>query len=368
MQTVLISIVGMVFVIGFIVGIHEWGHFIAARLIGIKVLRFSIGFGKPLLRWHGKKGTEYVLAAIPLGGYVQMLDENESPVKHEELSLAFNRKPAYKKILVVLAGPLANFLLAFLIYWILLMMGVTVLRPIVGEVTPHSIADQARFQPQQEIMRINDEPTSGWMSVIIQLFLHVGDEKPLMIETKHLKTDQLTNHRLEMQNVLLDDYQPDPLKSIGMMPYLPQTVGSQQALLRWMQYQPLPALHHAWRNLKLGIQLNGITFAKMLKGQISLHSMGGPMTIIEIAGLSLKQGIISFLSFIAFFSISIGIINLFPIPGLDGGHLLFHTIEWLTGRSIPITVQAILLRIGIFILLLLFLQVIINDVIRLSPF
>src|SRR5580693_3341072 len=149
---IMISIFGVMLTIFLIVGIHEFGHFIVARMCGIKVLRFSIGFGKPLYHWYDKKGTEYVLAAIPLGGYVKMLDETEENVSSDELHLAYNRQPLYKRIAVILAGPFFNFIFAFVIYWFIFVIGFTTLIPLIGKVLPGSIAANAGLKAQDEII------------------------------------------------------------------------------------------------------------------------------------------------------------------------------------------------------------------------
>ena len=171
----MISIIGIIFTLLLIIGIHEFGHFLAARLLGVKVLRFSIGFGKALWKRRTKIGTEFVVAAIPLGGYVKLLDSSEGPVTEAEAHLAFNHQPFYKKALVVIAGPFANMVLAFVLYWILFVSGFTSIAPITGKIVPQSIAAQAGIQANEEIISIDNIPVSSWMSVIIRILSHSGD-------------------------------------------------------------------------------------------------------------------------------------------------------------------------------------------------
>jgi regulator of sigma E protease len=450
MFTTLISIAGVIITIVLIVGIHELGHFLVAKWVGIKVLRFSIGFGKPLWRCHDKTGTEYVLSAIPLGGYVKMLDKNDENISPKELHLTYNHQPFYKKFAVVAAGPLSNIVFAFLIYWLLFMVGFTSINPIIGKIIPHSIAEQAGLKPQEEITFIDGKPTHTWMSVVIHMTARSGDTNTLQIQVKDLKTQQKSLYSLDLAHWHMDSLRPDPLTSLGIQPYepiIPATIGRMSPnspaakaglkigdtilsvnglpiydwftltemissypgktlafiikrqyqvfglavpisytrdlllkkhgylgiapnfewpvnLLHQNKYGPLTALPHAWQNTVLFTNLNFIMLGKILTGKISLKSLGGPITIFENAGTALNNGFVSFLGFLAFLSISIGVINILPIPGLDGGHLLFESIEAITRRPISPQFQSLLLRLGFIFLLIVMAQAIINDILR----
>jgi len=449
---ILIFILAILVTIFLVIGFHEWGHFITARLLGIKVLRFSIGFGKALYTWHDKKGTEYVLAAIPLGGYVKMLDETEGKVAEKELHLAFNRQPLYKKCLVVAAGPLSNFILAFVLYWILFIIGFTTIVPLVGTTLPHSIASTAGMQPQEEIIRINEKTTNNWTAVTIHLIENIGEKTHIPITTQVRGTSITKNYLLDLTHWHLDNLKPDPLNSLGIIPYepdIPTIIGSIQPhspatkstlqindkilainqvpmknwiqvittiakhpqetllfniqrkdkiislpvmigaknslfsaahgylgispnfkwppdLLRNNQYKTVPALYHAAQDVQDYINLNFIMLKKMVTGKISLQSLGGPITIFEGAGDSLNTGILPFLSFVAFISIAIGVINIIPIPGLDGGHLLIYCIEFIIKRPISSRTQELMFRLGFIILIVLAIQAVANDLMRIS--
>ena len=451
MLTLFISIIGILITISLVVGVHELGHFLAARSVGIKVLRFSIGFGKPLLRWQGKRGTEYVLAAIPLGGYVKMLDEEEGNVPVNELPYAFNRQPIYKKLWVVIAGPLFNLIFAFIIYWALFMIGFTSIVPILGNIPPDSIAANAGLKPNTEIISINSTPTRSWMAVVIHIISQSGEKNTMLIETKNPINQKTQEHKLDLSNWKIDNLKPEPLESLGLAPYqpvIPPVIGEIQpnssaeqnglkkadvilsvnkkaiknwddlfaqinsnpkknllftikrdgkiqkinvridytrdfffkkhgylgispnfkwpeAMLRKNQYGPIQALSHAWQNTADFTQLNFIVLGKLLTGKISLQSLGGPITIFSGAGSALNQGLIPFLSFLAFLSISIGIINIVPIPGLDGGHILFFLIAAITRRPLSPRLQSLLYRLGFIALILLMVQALINDLLRL---
>jgi len=362
---VLISLIGILLTIFLIIGIHESGHFFIARALGIKVLRFSIGFGKTLFRWHDKKGTEYVFAAIPLGGYVKMLDENEGTVKEEERHLAYNRQPAYKKLAVVIAGPLANLLFAFLLYWLLFMVGFTSIVPIIGSVTPHSIAANAGLKPQQEIIRVDNTPTTSWMSIAIRILTHTGETDQIHISTVPFNHNTATpdQYFLDLRSWHMDELKPDPLTSLGISPYFPVVLPKN--ILRYNQYGPITALSHALQNTYDFTYMNFIVLGKLFTGKVSLKSIGGPISIFANAGAALNQGITAFLSFLAFISISIGVINILPIPGLDGGHILFQLIELITRRPVSLKMQNLLYRLGFIILILVIVQAVTNDILRL---
>ncbi len=369
MISVLISIISIVLTIFLIVGVHEFGHFIVARWAGIKVLRFSLGFGKTLFKWYDKKGTEFVLAAVPLGGYVKMLDETEEKVADHELHLAFNRQPLYKKIAVVIAGPLANFVFAFLLYWLLFVIGFTTIVPVIGKVIPQSLAAEAGLKPKDEILSINNKITRDWNAVVFRLMMYIGEEKQINITTQPLHSHLIQEHTLDLTHWKIDNLKPDPLQSLGIEPYLPEVHPPKfkwpDELVRKTQYGFFTALAPAKHQVIDFISLNFVFLGKMLTGKISLQGLGGPITIFESAGTALNNGILPFISFLAFFSIAIGVINVLPVPGLDGGHLLIYLIEFVRRRPLSIRVQSILLRIGIVALILLMTQAVVNDVLRL---
>jgi len=363
--SLLISLIGIILTIVLVIGIHECGHFLAARWLGVKVLRFSIGFGKALWRRSDKKGTEYVLAAIPLGGYIKMLDEDEGHVPENQRHLAFNRQPFYKKFLIVAAGPFANLVLAFVLYWLLFVVGFTSMAPVIGKVAPHSIAFNAGLKSQQEIISIDNTPTTSWMSVIIRIYSHAGETDQLQIETKPLGGQTSQKHILDLTHWHMNDLKPDPLDSLGFLPYEPEFQWP-KGMLRQVQYNPVAALPHAWRSTYDFVWLNFLVVGKLLTGKASLQSLGGPISIFQSAGQAINQGIAPFMSFLAFISISIGTINIFPIPGLDGGHLLFQTIEAIIRRPIPQRVLILFYRLGVILLLLLVFHAITNDILRLT--
>jgi len=452
----ILSIIGILLTIFIVVGVHEGAHFMAARLLDIKVLRCSIGFGKALYTWHDKKGTEYVLAPIPLGGYVKLLDESEGPVKDSEKHLAFNRQSIYKRFTVVAAGPLSNLIMAFFLYWIIFLVGFQTTIPIIGNVNPHSIASHAGLQTMQEIVSIDGHPTQTWSAVSLRLIEHVGDEDQTRFEVKHFTPNQKdhagssTTHILNLTDWQMNELTPDPLSSIGIAPYEPEVPliigkmkeGSPAAiselqlndkilavdgksirtweqlllsldkkpdqelrftvernkkemhvmvklghhrdlllrkhgflgispdflmpdyLMHKIQYGPLEASIHAFKEVTQLSYLNLLLFGKLLTHKLSLYSLGGPITIFESAGSAFQYGALAFLGFLAFLNVALGIINFFPIPGLDGGHLLFQSIEVVLRRPLSMHVQLFLYKLGFIFLILLVVQALTNDVLR----
>lgn len=220
-MTILVSILGILLTIFFVIGTHESAHFFTARLLGVKVIRFSIGFGKALFRWHDKKGTEYVLALIPLGGYVKMLDENEEAVAADQLPFAYNRQPFYKKFLIVLAGPLVNILSAFCLYWVIFVIGFVTIKPIIGNITPRTIAAEAGLKANQEITGVDHRNITSWTGVLFRVMAHIGNRDSVSIQTEDLSDKKKDSFTLDLSNWHMNELNPDPLASLGIVPYEP---------------------------------------------------------------------------------------------------------------------------------------------------
>lgn len=450
MLSLLISVLGILLTIFFVIGTHEAAHFAAARLLGVKVLRFSIGFGKTLLRWQDKRGTEYVFALIPLGGYVKMLDEGEGNVAPADRPYAYNRQPFYKRFLIVAAGPLSNLLCAFLLYWIIFMTGFTTIKPIIGSVAPQSIAAQANLPANHEIISIDNKPVLTWSNVLFRLLSHVGNQDKLIMEVKNTRNGDTRTYELNLTGWRMNELTPDPLGSLGIIPYqpnIPLIIGkiskkspassvdlqlgdkilsidhqpvtnweefirfvmahpgdnitltierdkqkidisvtlSQKRTLTFQKYGylgvspefhwpanflqkvhfgPIDALPRAWQEMADLTYFNFLLFGKLITGKLSLQSLGGPIMIFESAGDALHSGWLAFIAFLAFLSIAIGIINILPIPGLDGGHLLIQLIELIIRRPLPESVVLNLYRLGLFLLVFVMIQAIINDILR----
>ncbi len=450
-MSALYMIVGTLVALGVLVTFHEFGHFWVARRCGVKVLRFSVGFGMPLLRWHDRRGTEFVIAAIPLGGYVKMLDEREGEVAAEELDQSFNRKSVRQRIAIVAAGPIANFLLALVFFWARAMLGSQQVRPVIGDVEAGSIAAKAGLSAGQEIVAIDGEPTTGWAAVNLQLVRRLGESGALQVLVREQGATVDSPRQLELDKWLKGADEPDPIRSLGIRPWRPalppvlaeldpkgpaqaaglktgdrllaldgQSLNDWQQVVDWVRvhpdtkivlhverdgaqidvpvtlasrgeskapngylgagvkavdwppqmlrevsYGPLEAIGEGARRTWTMSVLTLESLKKMLFGELSVKNLSGPITIAKVAGASAQSGIADFLNFLAYLSISLGVLNLLPIPVLDGGHLLFYLIEWARGRPLSDRVQGWGIQIGISLVVGVMLLALVNDLGRL---
>ncbi|WP_438970490.1 RIP metalloprotease RseP [Methylophaga sp.] len=427
--------------------IHEYGHFWVARKCGVKVLRFSVGFGKPLWRKLGRDGTEYVLAPIPLGGYVKMLDEREGEVKEDELDQTFNRQSLAKRTAIVAAGPVANLLFAVFAYWLMFVIGIPGVKPIIGEITPASYASESGLIAGDEILEVDEHSTPTWNKAFKMLLVKAeqGGKAELRVDsggTEISHTLEIPRIQLEQSGQLLSSLGITPIrpdiapvigkivagepadkaglksgdklisaegveirtwagwvekiqanagqefaikierdgkqKSLSLEPTasadgtgrigagvdthysdLPQSMRSE------LHYGPLVAVKEAVSQTWLFAATTLKSLFGMLTGEVSTKNLGGPITIAQIAGSSAEQGLITFISFLAMISITLGVLNLLPIPMLDGGHLAMFLVEAVRGRPISEQAQIKGQRIGLFLLLLLMFTAFFNDLTRL---
>jgi len=435
-----------------LIAVHEFGHFWVARRCGVRVLQFSIGFGPALVRWRDSLGTQYSIAAIPLGGFVKMLDEREGEVPAAELGAAFNRKPVLQRIAVVSAGPLANFILAVAVYWGLFMAGESGYAPVIGEVETGSPADLAGLEAGQEITAVDGVETPTWQALSFRLLDRIGDTGSIALAAKYPGSDVVYESQAQVERWLSGEEQPDLLGGLGITLYTPEVppvVGQvveggaadlagmlpgdrvitadgvpmplwmdwvdyvrarpgtpieveyqrgdelrrvslvpeaevddsgetfgrvglgvelpemPQELLRTFDRGPLEALGAAvQRTGELSVfTLNSIK--KMIIGLISPKNLSGPITIAKVASASAKSGLEAYLSFLALLSVSLGVLNLLPIPVLDGGHLLFYFAELLAGRPVPEKIQALGYQLGLFLVLGIMFLALYNDFSRL---
>lgn len=460
----MMTLLAFIVTIGILVTIHEYGHYQVARWCGIRVLKFSIGFGKPLWKkTFGKDGTEFVLAAIPLGGYVKMLDERElkqeqmdpdytGPVvqyTEAELASAFNRKSVYQRMAVVLAGPMANLLLAILLYWVLFLLGVTGLKPIIGDVLDGSLASQAKLKKGDIIQSVDGKAVKTWQDAR-WLLLNASLEKPA-VEIQSLNTQQVLHRNTLSFSGINNDAEQDILQKLGLemiQPSLPAVIGEllpnsaaalagfqvndqilsidhvtmknwddvvnavknspnkqmqfkvlrakqtilinaiplaieeggkrvgrlgasvkinrqeMQSMILEIHYSPLESLQKAiektWDTSVFSLKMLG----NMIVGKVSWKGISGPVSIASFAGESANLGLKVFIGFLALVSISIGVLNLLPIPVLDGGHLMYYIAEIIKGS--PVSEQAMMAgqRVGLGVLGLLMMVAIFNDINR----
>ena len=448
------TLLAFVFTLAILIVFHEFGHYWVARRMGVKVLRFSVGFGQVVASRTDRHGTEWAVAAIPLGGYVKMLDEREGDVPAEQLGETFNRKSVAARAAIVAAGPFANFLLAILLFWGLFLHGVPVLKPIVGEPAANSPAQLAGIHSGETITRLNGEPIESWQDLHWLALKQVLRGDTLRIETVDQR-GYVAQHSVavpELNDEKKNEMQQAPLQALGLVRYLPPlapVLGKLSpdgvaaraglnsgdrivaidgiAMKTWEQvvetirrspgrslrlnleregqiqemaltpasvrngdlsigrigagphfdpellaglqgtahYGPLQAMQRAlsrtWELSTFSLEMLG----RMITGQASLKNLSGPLTIADYAGQSAESGVSSFVSFLALVSVSLGVLNLLPVPLLDGGHLLYYLAEFLTGRPVPEHIQEIGQKIGMGLLALLMFFALYNDFSRL---
>lgn len=445
-MSLLTTVLSFLVMIGILVVVHEYGHYLAARLSGVKVLKFSVGFGKPLIsRRLGQDQTEWVVSALPLGGYVKMLDEREGDVAREEAHRAFNRATVWRRMAIVIAGPLANFLLAVIVFWALFIHGVPALKPVVGEPDQQTPAAQAGLRNGDEIVSVNGQRVETFADLQMALLESAVNKEKAAVELANGEQRELDFSLVETGDM------EDSAKSLGIVPFTPDlapVVGrlepggvaeksglkpgdrilsvNGRAIQTWQdfskqvrafpdkeievalesgqtsrsirmtparasdkgteigrvgagpkvdpalfealrteqRYGPVVALGQAmiktWDTTVFSLKMLG----RMVIGQVSWRNLSGPISIADYAGQTAQQGWLSFFGFLAVISIGLGVINLLPIPLLDGGHLMYYIFEVFRGRPVSERVLDIGARIGMAMLGTLIFMALYNDILR----
>ena len=445
------NLASFVVALGILVTVHEYGHFWVARKNNVKVIRFSIGFGPALWSRKDKLGTEYVVALIPLGGYVRMLDERVDDIEEQDKAYTFNIKSVYQRIAIIAAGPFANFGFAIIAFYLMFLIGVPSLKPVIGSIEPNSIASDVQLPSNAEIVEVAGIKTSTWQDVNLALVGAIGDES---IEFKTITSDSqyITSTQLNTQNWRFSPEKMSPLTSLGIMPYRPHAlselmhvepnspadiagfkigdkllaINNEQINESWMffsdkiklfpnsevtvtierkgnietllvtpkgvrineqligylgvspkfeswppahqielAYGPVDAINESVKRTWNLVTLSFNMIGKLITGEISTKNLSGPIAIAQGAGNSAGYGFVYFLGFLALISINLGIINLLPLPVLDGGHLLYYFIELVTGRPVPDKVQEVGFKFGTIALLALMSIALFNDFSRL---
>jgi regulator of sigma E protease len=455
-----ISLLALIVTLGILVTVHEFGHFWVARRCGVKVLRFSIGFGKAVKTWIGKDGVEYVLAPIPLGGYVKMLGQEDTsstagdvPLSQRHLSFAY--KPLWQRMAIVAAGPIANFLLAIFVFWIIYVSyGINGIAPVINGVVEESPAYVAGLRTGDEILAVDGEETIIWQQVTMQLLARMGETGNLVLTIDPVDSNSLRDVSIPVISWMGDETEPNPVSSLGIVlieipaiiagvvaegraesggllagdeivsvngrairgwthwvevirsnpeleldtvvqregiktaivlrpatktledgsvigsigAYVQETSFSELVppeMQREVSYNPIsaiqPALQETWDKSVFILA----AVKKMVVGLISVKNINGPITIAQIAGQTASYGIDVYLGFLALLSISLGVLNLLPIPILDGGHLMYYMIEAVTRRPVPERIQAWGLQLGLLLISGIMVLAVYNDVSRL---
>jgi regulator of sigma E protease len=446
------TLLAFVVAIAILVVFHEFGHYAVARLFDVKVLKFSIGFGKSIYSKRFRNGeTEWVISAIPLGGYVKMLDEHEGEVPEHELPRAFNRKPVLQRMAIVVAGPIANLLLAVTLYFILFIYGVPGIKPVLGDIALNSPAAAAGLQSKQTIISIDGKLTPSWQEIRWILLDLVLQQKVATVEVKNVQGER-SFRMLEMSSLTAGDLDGDFMQKLGLQPYQPpvypiigklveggvaQRAGLQvndrvlransqelalwedwvsvvrshpgkrldieieragallklsltpdvidesgktigrvgaaafidkkafEAILTQVRYPPIAAAQEAlrktWETATVSLKMMG----RMVVGEVSLKNLSGPITIADYAGQSAQMGLGAYVGFLALISISLGVLNLLPIPLLDGGHLLYYSVELIKGSPVSEGLWEAGQKAGIALLVTMMAFALYNDISRL---
>ena len=447
MGDALTSLLAFIVAISVLVAVHEYGHYIVGRWTGMKVLRFSIGFGKPIWKWvRGPDRTEYCISAIPLGGYVRFLDGREGPVDPEDEGRAFNHRPISARIAVLFAGPLFNFMFAIVAYWVLFLSGIPTLQPAVGEVAPDSYASRAGLEFGDKIVAVGDAETADWESTLVNIFdrMVADGQVPLTVENESGDRRRAT---LDVGDAAAGLTEPNMLfEGLGFEPWRPpavigelvpgsaaeaaglrvddrivsvdgETVRSYTDLVRIVsvrageavtvtfvrdgresaldlvlgeqevdgevrgllgvrassdlgsyyylrKFGPLESVSQAvartWTSTMFTVRMLG----RMVTGDVSIKNISGPINIAQFAGDSAQRGLNEFLAFLALISISLGVLNLLPVPVLDGGQIVYQTIELIKGSPLSERSQIIGQQFGILALILLMSFAFYNDIAR----
>ena len=442
---------------GVLVTFHEYGHFWVARRCNVRVEKFSIGFGKKLFSWRDKHNTEFILAALPLGGYVKMLDEREGQIAAEDRPYAFTQKTVLQRMAIISAGPIANFLLAIVVYWFLFLGGEKGLAPVIGDINQASLASQAGLEVGMEITAVDGVKTHTWASVNRQLFDFIGTTGDIPLTVRYSNSSSEFQVPVAVNSWLRDEDNPSPIRELGLQPafefeglvlgpvsetgsgykgglrqgdsllavngvdidsadgfiqlvsnaadqtlvidlerphkdangsdfmvleVVPEKVlkngefvgqlGIQLAvkgtypeeLMRQIDYNLLSAFSRAVEETisTAGFILSSL--GKLIVGDLSAKNLSGPITIAKMAGDTAKTGLDNFIRFIAILSIMLGVMNLLPIPVLDGGHLVYCVVEWIKGSPVSDQVQLIGYKIGFFLLISLMIFATFNDLTR----
>jgi regulator of sigma E protease len=445
------NLASFIVALGILVTVHEYGHFWVARKNKVKVERFSIGFGKTLWRRVDKQGTEFVIALIPLGGFVKMLDERVDDVKPEEQSQTFNSKSVYQRIAIIAAGPMANFIFAIFAFYLMFLIGVPSIKPIIGDIRVGSIAAQAQLPKNVEIVEIEGNKTQSWQDVNLAFIAEIGSDR-IKVKAKSSDSQYVESYVLNTENWNFSPEKTTSLASLGIVAYSPkvtnevaQVAPDSPAFIGGLQlgdkliaindelldsdwynfsekiklfpneqvklliaradqqlelivipsaierngktvgylgiapkvepwpesnkielvYGPIEAIGQSidktWSLITLSFDMIG----KLITGDVSVKNLSGPIAIAQGAGASAEYGFVYFLSFLALISINLGIINLLPLPVLDGGHLMYYFFEMITGKPVSEKVQEIGFKFGALALLGLMSIALFNDFSRL---
>ncbi|CEG57713.1 M50 family metallopeptidase [Legionella fallonii] len=353
----LLALLAIILTLILVVGIHEGGHALAARFFGVKIKKISIGFGKPLLQWKTKNGCEWVWAIWPLGGYVQLLNSRIAPVDPSEDSLCFDKKPIWVRILILLAGAIANLITAWLAFILVFYLGLSYKLPQIQSVQEHSIAAQAGLTSGDQFIAISGRPTPSWQEVGMELVILWGN-KDVKVTISQANKKELKEIVLDLSQIKFTGREKSLLASIGITPNPSATSDIMRST------SMLAAIRQANDAITQMIYFFMMILKQLFSGVIPFSILLGPIGIFAASIISLKQGIVVFMFFIASFSLAVALVNLFPIPGLDGGSILYAIIEKIRGKAMSVAMEVLLYQLMFIAFCLLLVHLVTNDLSR----
>ena len=440
-MAILQMILSLLVTLGILVTVHELGHFLVARACGVRVLRFSVGMGPVLFSRRDRSDTEFAISALPIGGYVRMLDDADGASARATPDETLSSKTPWQRIAISIGGPFANFLLAIAVYWLVFVTGNSGFAPVTAQAPADSPAARAGMVAELEITAVDGRDTETWQAVNLALVERLGETGSIRLETRLLDDGSVRGYELPIERWLVDAEEPDTLGALGLVPGFPAVLGTVLAdgaaqragfkagdrvvsvdgvevdswedwvdavretpgerlavdvrregrirtlmltpdvrkddagtsygyvgtgpLYRTMRLSALDALPRAveetWAKTALTLDI----LKKMVVGLVSTRNLSGPITIAKVAGDSAESGVETFLKFLALLSVSLGVLNLLPIPVLDGGHILFYLVELVKGSPVSERVQVMGVQVGIFIVASMMMLAFYNDLTRL---
>ncbi|KTD57279.1 M50 family metallopeptidase [Legionella shakespearei] len=354
----LMAILAIILTLILVVGIHEAGHGIAARIFGVKIKKISIGFGKPLIQWQRPNGTVWSWAMWPLGGYVDLLNTRITPVKPAEEPYCFDKKPVWVRLIILLAGVFANLLTAWIAFALVFYIGIAYKVPQVQSVQPDSLAAQAGINPGDQVLAIQGRQTSSWNAVGMQLIIFWG-QKDIKVTVKQAQNQALKEVTLDLSLPRFTQKQRSLLAGLGISPdaSAAQEVVRASSLTDAMWQAKTTILHLLYFFIMILKQL--------FTGALPFFILLGPLGIFAASVASLTQGVMIFIYFIATFSVAVALVNLFPLPGLDGGSMVYLLIEKIRGKPISVAMEVLLYKLMMIVFCVLLVQLCLNDLARL---
>ncbi|WP_298622834.1 site-2 protease family protein [uncultured Legionella sp.] len=350
-----VAFIAIIVTLILVVGIHEAGHALAARIFQVRIKKISIGFGRPLLQWTSKSGCEWVWAMWPLGGYVELLNSRITPVTAKEHPFCFDKKPIWQRIIILLSGAAANLITAWLAFLFVFYLGINYKLPQVQAIQSDSIAAHAGVAVNDQFIAINGHNTPSWQDVGMQLVTLWGQNK-VDITLKHAKSQELKNVSIDLSQIKFSGNEKSLLAVLGITPDLSAASGTKRSA------SFIQAMSDSKRAIIQLLYFFVMALKQLITGIIPFSMLLGPLGVFAASVASLTQGIAVFFYFIASLSLAVALVNLFPVPGLDGGSIVYALIEKVRGKPVSVAMEVLLHRLMMIFFVVLLVNLLVNDV------